>query len=1367
MWFFSARKTKPKPVVRFGRFQFRPRLEGLEDRCLLSAGALDPTFGNGAGFVTTGVNSGASGRDALIQPDGKIIAAGTTALVDGETVFTAARYNVNGTLDASFGVGGIAEHSSFGPDNRGNPQFAALYPTTGSANDGKIVQEGSEGGTIIVIRYNANGTLDHTFNVGGGVSTAIGSLNLHAGGVAVTSDGKIVAFADDGTSTLVLVRYNTDGSIDKTFGRSGFVIATAPIDDSADNSQMLLQQPDGKLIVESASSGGFWRLNRWNADGTVDTTFGKQGLEVYLAGGDATSAALYPNLGTTNDGKIVVIGQHTATNTWALARFNTDGTLDKSFGNSGEEITQFNGNLGRVSIDPSGRILVISMGKTLARFNADGTPDNIFGSGGRETPLSGSFADVAVYPNTGTANDGNIVVVGQSGNNILVARFLSASSPSITASGYPTTITAGSAGSFTIAAYDPLGNPNPGYTGTIHFTSSDPNAKLPADYTFTAADQGSHTFSATFETGGPQSITAKDTANGLIAGTDGGIVVNVSVSFGATAETISENADTFSIPVNLANVSTVDTSIPYTLGGTASAGSDYTLTTDTTLVIPAGQTTGSIAGTLIPDLYGAGALDPTFGGGTGVVVTSNVDNLNKSANGVLIQPWDNKIIAVGNTQLNAGGGRSTLVRYNADGTLDSTFGSGGVVMPPFGNGEGPAVLYPQAGNANDGKILISDNGVARLNPDGSVDTSFGSGGLTQIPFGIDGLAFLPNGQIMVAGSIGEAIALTRLNADGSIDTSFGTAGTVTLTINPPGIGASVEAIAVQPDGKFVIADDSGRLNSIWRLYRFNANGTLDTSFNKGGAIPGVVSIALPYQGVGLTALTIYPGAGMDPGDSSKIVVAGTLFNNPGGINSNQIGLFRFNADGTPDTSFGQSGQVVTPFPTGGGIARALTLQADGKIVVAAQTITAGQNWNLSLLRYNTDGSLDTSFGKHGIVATPNSAGSSTANGVAIYPPSTGENAGEIVVAGTNTAGGGTGNSYITVARYLSTPSVQPDGDGGAALGEHGGTLPANTLTFTLGTPTNGVLGAITTNTLTIAESPPVVIISFKTGYVSLKEPAPGTSAPYYFTIALDDVPTQPVTVYYQTRDGSAKAGEDYRGVNNYRVTFPAFSHGATANLPPSQDIAITINGDATDGIDPETFSVVLTQAFNATIYPSAKVATGTIFQTTPPAGTKASIADFSAAGPSAGSTMFDVPINLNGPAAQALTVYYKTSDGTAKAGVDYVGQSQGHLTIAAGDSSADLPITILADAAAHMNLTFTITISYWVNSALVSSTANITITYPAAAPIGGTQADRIAAAQEVALIPSPSTVSSNQSDLMNQTALDQVFAEMGTSKATV
>ncbi len=340
-----------------------------------------------------------------------------------------------------------------------------------------------------------------------------------------------------------------------------------------------------------------------------------------------------------------------------------------------------------------------------------------------------------------------------------------------------------------------------------------------------------------------------------------------------------------------------------------------------------------------------------------------------------------------------------------------------------------------------------------------------------------------------------------------------------------------------------------------------------------------------------------------------------------------------------------------------------------------------------------------------------------------------------------------GSDYTVDTNPLVIPAGQTTGAiTGTIINDYALDRP-QTLTFTLGTPTNATLGALTTNTMLIAETPPRGSITYKPGYASLTEPVPGSTVPYYFNIALDDISPVPVTVYYQTRDGSAKAGEDYRGVNSYRVTFPAFAHGATVNSPPSQDVAITVNGDASDGINPETFAVMLTSAYNATINSSSRSAIGTITQATPQAGTKVSIADFSAAGPSAGSTVFNVPITLDGPAAQPLTVYYGTAGGTATSRVDYVGQTKGHLTIGAGDTSADIPITILADAAGHTNVTFTITISYWVNNAIVSSAATVTITYPPAGSAAAIQADSLASW-------------SNPTSAVSTEALDQVFAEM-------
>jgi uncharacterized delta-60 repeat protein len=276
---------------------------------------------------------------------------------------------------------------------------------------------------------------------------------------------------------------------------------------------------------------------RYNANGTLDTSFGNQGTLDDSIGAGVYAAALYPIAGTPNDGKIVTV--EAGTNTWQLTRFNTDGSLDTSFGNAGEVVTQVGGVPQYVTIDASGRIVAagytnINNAHTaeLARFNPDGTLDTSFGSGGVVVTAFGTSSvpeAAAIYPNAGTANDGKIVVVGNSNNgtkqNVLVARYLGqANGPYFQITG-SSSLTAGKAGSFTVTALNADGSVNTGYTGTVHFTSSDPKAVLPADYTFIATDQGVHTFNATLKTAGSQSITATDTATSTTVGSDAGIVV--------------------------------------------------------------------------------------------------------------------------------------------------------------------------------------------------------------------------------------------------------------------------------------------------------------------------------------------------------------------------------------------------------------------------------------------------------------------------------------------------------------------------------------------------------------------------------------------------------------------------------------------------------------------------------------------------------------------------------------------------------------------------------------------------------------------------------------------------------------------------
>jgi uncharacterized delta-60 repeat protein len=532
MWSLIRRNARQAKPTRCTPFSVRLRLEALEDRCLLSAGALDPTFGNGAGYVTTSTSSLNDGAHrALIQPDGKIVAVGSAQTSNSPSTvyeFAVERYNPDGSLDTSFGSGGIA----IGPTGAIGP-YAALYPQAGTANDGKIVQEGNNfTGTVIVARYNANGSLDTTFGTGGEVTPAI--ANAHADGVVVTSTGQIVALAT-AVGQVDLVRYNADGSLDSTFGQGGEVIASVG---ASDPNAFLMQQPDGKLIVATDANTGVesWELIRYNANGSLDTSFGNQGIVTTAPTARMGDAVLYPSAGTPHDGKIVVAGLGYGAGSAEIYRYNPDGSLDSTFGTGGDIVTPFGVTVREVTLDANGRIVVVGSNPAgsanlLARFNVNGTPDTTFGSGGVVTTTFGTSSQglgVAVYPNAGTANDGKLVVVGDSNNgtkyNVLVARYLG-DSPSFTVTGFPSSITAGTAGTFTVTARNADGSINTSYTGTVHFTSSDPKAVLPADYTFTAADQGVHTFSATLKKAGSQSITATDTATNTTFGGEAGIVV--------------------------------------------------------------------------------------------------------------------------------------------------------------------------------------------------------------------------------------------------------------------------------------------------------------------------------------------------------------------------------------------------------------------------------------------------------------------------------------------------------------------------------------------------------------------------------------------------------------------------------------------------------------------------------------------------------------------------------------------------------------------------------------------------------------------------------------------------------------------------
>ena len=346
-------------------------------------------------------------------------------------------------------------------------------------------------------------------------------------------------------------------------------------------------------------------------------------------------------------------------------------------------------------------------------------------------------------------------------------------------------------------------------------------------------------------------------------------------------------------------------------------------------------------------LAAPGDLDPSFGTG-GIVITSFGGS--DVASAVVIQP-DGKLVVAGRTNI-AGNTVFALARYNPNGGLDPTFGTGGLVTTDFGSTDQAFAVALQG----DGKIVTagrrgSDVIVARYNADGSVDSSFGSTtGRVITNFGATeqalALVLQPDGKIVVAGRTNRPapngnfdFALARYEAAGTLDLTFGTAGLVTTDF-----GGSVDrafAMALQPDGKLVVAGDS---DANFALARYNSNGSLDPGFGTGGKV--ITSFGGTDQA---SAVILQP--------DGKIVVAGQTDT---GV-SIDFALARYLPDGSLDGAFGSGGRVTTNFTgTSDDLGAAVVLQSDGKIVVGGTSED-----NFALARYTPGGALDTTFGSAG------------------------------------------------------------------------------------------------------------------------------------------------------------------------------------------------------------------------------------------------------------------------------------------------------------------------------------------------------------------------------------------------------------------
>ena len=301
-------------------------------------------------------------------------------------------------------------------------------------SDGKIVVAGyatvGRAAQIALVRYNMDGSLDKSFNGTGKVITAVGDGDCKGQGVALQSDGKIVvagySFMPGGKdrAEFTVLRYNPDGTLDSDFGESGKV--TSEIGDSSDSANSVALQDDGKIVVAGdtlAPGNNDFAVARYNANGSPDTSFNGTGK----ATADFSKLDYGRSVAVHSDGKIVVAGdaEHGDVRTFAVARFNANGTPDISFNKTGKLTTDFGGaNAGArgVAVQSDGKIVVAGFASTdgtekfaLVRYNPDGTLDTSFGGTGKVLTLVGISGSNATA--MALQGDGKIVTAGYAVNN--------------------------------------------------------------------------------------------------------------------------------------------------------------------------------------------------------------------------------------------------------------------------------------------------------------------------------------------------------------------------------------------------------------------------------------------------------------------------------------------------------------------------------------------------------------------------------------------------------------------------------------------------------------------------------------------------------------------------------------------------------------------------------------------------------------------------------------------------------------------------------------------------------------------------------------------------------------------------------------
>lgn len=759
---------------------------------------LDPTF-NGNGIVTNQFSVTAdlnSINDAILQPDGKMIYIGGVSL-GGIGYFSnsyVARVNPDGTLDTTFNGSGFNIIKETTTDN------SQLFYNVKLQANGKIVVAARNK----VYQFNTDGSLDSTFENGLYISPNI--LN-----VALQSDGKIVltGFNYNGVNNIFAVtRLNIDGSFDATFGNGGIQNIDF-INNVEGYSYAIAIQSDNKILVGGTefnyTTNTDFAIARLTTSGILDTSFGTGGT-VYTP---LTGSQRATSIDIQSDGKILVGGS--SDGMFAAIRYNTNGVLDMTFNNTGELITSISTPTSYEPTNNKQTIKYLSTDKivlagtsnsnfALMQFNSDGSADTNFGTNGITIYNAGnneSFEALLLNPN------GKIIIAGYtfySGGAYYTGatekiQQLQFSYSGTLESSYQLNLINGTdkiisiieqADGKTIAL---ASTKNASQKDTVKLIKYNVNGGIDTTFGINGTILVSTVVSFSSD-----SFKLKQQIDGKLLVSGGNTSIHRFNSDGSLDNGFGLNGLVDVSTILNAQIDFVDNIFPQPDGKIFVTGE---------FLLDSNSTTESL---VLLKLNSDGTLDTTYGTNGYATTRFNYFGLDSDefAKEIYIQS-DGKIVV--STGINTAYGFSPvdnifgIMRFDANGVLDTTFGTNGYII----NTDSKSFATELLGYSDD-KFIINYNSstiigaTAKYNADGSVDNSFGINGMVTDTVFYNDMILQSDGKLVKGGTYNNQFYITRFNSNGDIDTTFGTNGSL---ITPISYSSNINKLLNLQNGKIL------------------------------------------------------------------------------------------------------------------------------------------------------------------------------------------------------------------------------------------------------------------------------------------------------------------------------------------------------------------------------------------------------------------------------------------------------------------------------------------------------------------------------------------------------------------------------------